>query len=762
MIFKSKKKTEDNSFKFTTIDPGFIPYACHYDPNTIVTKNGELLQTIKLVGFSFEKIEASLVDLRSIIRKAIAENVTSANLAIWVHTVRRRKNLDQGGKFPNNFSIKAHKAWSNKNYWNDKYVNELYITLIHQGTSLSLSNIKDVIAGIFFGIERNIQRRALNQAFQHLNSTVEQMLVTLKEYGAKRLTIYENNEGVFSEPLQFLGKLVHLHEEPMPVPIVDLSSYLATNYIAFGNESLEIIGKNGKHFAAILSIKEYKEMPPQSLDDFIQLPLEFIITQSIVFNEDRKFLTHIKLQDYYFEISNEKDLSKVAGIDVLLEEDDSPTAYANNQMTVMFFSDTVAKLEFDLKRGTKALNKLGAIVIREDLNLEALFWAQLPGNFTFICRNQEIIKITQAAGFASLHNFPAGAFHNPWGDAVTIIRTSRGTPYFFNFHIGDNGHTAIIGPDGTGKTTLLNFLLSESQKYSPRLLHLDFKGHSTKFIQTINGKTYKALLMQGNECRFNPFILPESPENKQLVDKWIEFTLLNKDSTDEEKALTKELIVKFPHLPADKRNYHGLRDILISYPSSNLVETVKQRLELWLQADKYGSLIDSGNDAFASFEKILSFDLSNLKNEALVVIQPVLSYIFHRFYQTLDGTPTILAIDDSFSLFKNEHFIQEYLNWLDLCKTKNCIIVTASNFETNENTKIDSFFDKMATRVFVTNPLIDERFQERFHLSRKEYNHLKSFKLINRNILLKHGEDSIIAELNLAGLEEIIEVLSSK
>ena len=42
------------------------------------------------------------------------------------------------------------------------------------------------------------------------------------------------------------------------------------------------------------------------------------------------------------------------------------------------------------------------------------------------------------------------------GEAVSILYTKI-KHLIFNFHSKDNGHTMIIGPEGAGKTVLLNF-----------------------------------------------------------------------------------------------------------------------------------------------------------------------------------------------------------------------------------------------------------------------------------------------------------------
>ena len=74
----TKKQKDSAKIVAQAPDEDFIPYVCHYDPNTIITKNGELLQIIRVTGFSGDAA-ASLTSLREIVRDAIVDNVKSNN-----------------------------------------------------------------------------------------------------------------------------------------------------------------------------------------------------------------------------------------------------------------------------------------------------------------------------------------------------------------------------------------------------------------------------------------------------------------------------------------------------------------------------------------------------------------------------------------------------------------------------------------------------------------------------------------------------------
>ena len=78
-----------------------------------------------------------------------------------------------------------------------------------------------------------------------------------------------------------------------------------------------------------------------------------------------------------------------------------------------------------------------------------------------------------------------------WGEPVTILRTLKGGYYNFNYHYKNNGNTSIVGPKGTGKTTLTHFLLAQSLKFDIKIIYIDLEGRSDKFLKSINGNKIK-------------------------------------------------------------------------------------------------------------------------------------------------------------------------------------------------------------------------------------------------------------------------------
>ena len=67
----------------------FIPYKCHWNHNTILTKNDELIRIIKVQGFSFETADDEEIDIRKNTRNNLLKGMADGKFSLYFHTIRR-------------------------------------------------------------------------------------------------------------------------------------------------------------------------------------------------------------------------------------------------------------------------------------------------------------------------------------------------------------------------------------------------------------------------------------------------------------------------------------------------------------------------------------------------------------------------------------------------------------------------------------------------------------------------------------------------
>src|SRR5688500_12677491 len=107
----------------------FIPYLYHWDKETIITKDNELMQIVKIEGFSFETADDEDVDMKKAVRNSLFKSMAEGTFAIWLHTVRRRHSAYPAGAMPPGFANHVNQKWHKKHHSKSSYINELYISV---------------------------------------------------------------------------------------------------------------------------------------------------------------------------------------------------------------------------------------------------------------------------------------------------------------------------------------------------------------------------------------------------------------------------------------------------------------------------------------------------------------------------------------------------------------------------------------------------------------------------------------------------------
>ena len=759
------KKTAIDSNKLVARkpDPYFIPYVCHYNPNTILTKNGELLQIIRITGFSSGSVAAQVISLRDAVRDAITDHVKDNKFAFWFNTIRRKKNISPKGEFKDFFSQQVNDAWIKENELDDQYINELYVTIITEGLDTSISNFEGFARSFSRFATKSLHHNFLEKSHTKLTQIVEKILKDTKDYGSKMLGIAEWEGVLYSEPMRLFGKIINLYEERYPLATNDMSDDLSSHNIAFGNGKLEVIGYNNKNYASVLSLKEYTEVSLEALDRVLQLPLEFIITQSFDFTYDKKDIEPYEYQNYILKISGDENFRQIGGIANFMESQKNlPTDYGKLQTTVMIINKTIDDLETDIKSATEQFNALGFVVVREDIFSEHCFWSQLPGNFSYL-RRQKLINTYRIAGFASLHNFPSGSIAgNHWGPAVTVLKTILHTPYFFNFHDQNSGHSLILGPKNSGKTALTNFLLTQSRRFNNKLFYFDFNNTGKCFIEALSGQYYSLNSQEITHPKFlqlNPLLMQKNENNKNfLVSFFASLIAFIKDPIPESE-------IEFIPQIVDRMVENNVTTFALAAETFNAPETkrIYEKLKLW-NGGKLNYIFGSATEINWS-DQIIAFDLTEILSQKPILI-PVVYYLLHQIEANLDGSPAIIVLNEAWKLVDNPIMAPQIKDFLEHIRQKNCIaIFTSEDTEEVGNSNLATEISQsFATKIFMPNQLESDATHncyKNFGASDEEIEIIKVMEPDEHNFIFKHAGDSVISSFNLTHSPEILKILSA-
>ena len=755
-------KREDNVSRF-------VPYLRHVNSTTLKTKEGYLLKIIKLEGIPFETADQVDLNLKKNVRATMLKALSNSRFALYQHTIRRETREKLESEFENDFCKKLDDAYQAKIDDKRMFINEQYLTIIRRPANSKIGLFSELSHILFTKVDRSLQKQRDAENLKALNEAVSNILSTLAPYKPKVLDLEEIDKGLYSNNLSFLSYLINFEKVKVRVPNISIDKYLPTKRISFGRETFEIRGlkANDVKLGSIISIKEYANATgPGMLDGLLKLPHEFFVTQSFGFI-DRQTSMKRMTDARNKAISAEDGANSL--IDTITEAMDDlssgQTAFGEHHLTITATGKNREQLDRALSDCATELTNLGIVSAREDINLEASFWATLPGNFNYIAR-KSLITSHNFASFASYHNFPAGQkSDNHWGSAITKLETTSGTPYWFNFHERDVGNFTVIGPTGTGKTVLLTFLMAQAQRLKPKCIYFDKDRGAEIFIRAIGGDYTN--VKPGKPTGINPFQLEDTPENRNFLNEWLTLLITSDGGealTPEEKGLITDVIeANYKDLEPFERKLSNIVQPLAGYSGHSNI-SLSMRLGRWHSDGDKAWLFDNQEDTLSLENSTIGFDLTSILDDP-ISRTPWLMYVFYRVNGLLNGQKTIIMLDEGWKMLDDPAFSMRIKDWMKTIRKLNGILgfATQSAKDAIGSSVGDAIIEQSPTQIFLPNSKAKEKdYCGGFGLSKHELKIIKNLTAESRCFLLKHGNHSVIAKLDLSSLDEYISVLSGR
>lgn len=753
----------------------FIPYTSHVTENIIKTENDDYILTLRLQGAAHESADISQLNSWHEQLNGFLRNVASENIAIWSHIVRRQYDRYPAGNFSNEFAGKLNEKYKEAMLSKKLFINELYISLVYRQSPNKASSF----VSKFVPKTKKTLTEEQEDAIHELEEACETAITALNRYEPERLGFYSYNDRLFSEPLQLYAFLIDGEWHRFPVPKTSIKEVLATSRPFFGKAgSIAIKTPSSSHHAAVLAIQEYSSMTYGGiLDDLLNVPFPLVVSQSFTFIGKQAAVGRMTRQKDRMIAAGDVAVSQIADIEQALDD------LVSNRFVMGTHHLTITIRSEDAKELSKAISTTGAILsdvgmkwAREDVSAFAAYYAQLPANFKYRPRLSDISSRNFAA-FSCCHNFPTGRISgNQWGNAVMMFRTTSNSPYFFNFHqteVIDNkidknhrdlANTLIIGKSGGGKTVLEMMMLAQSTKFDepddPATFILFDKDFGASIgIRAMGGKYFP--LKSKVPTGLAPLKMENTPDNVAFLDQLIKKLTYRDDSpfTPVQENEIHEALNGVMSLPKEHRSLSALLQFLDPTDSNG----IGARLKKWCKGGANGWVFDNDEDTFElTGSNIFGFDVTNfIDNDELNT--PITMYLFHKVEKLIDGRRLIVFLDEFWKLLADPYFEDLVENKLKTIRKQNGFLVpiTQSPAEMLKSRISASLIEQTATKIFLPNPEASRSdYVDGMKLTNREYELIKNFSEKSRLCLIKQGQNSVVAELNLKGFDDELAVLS--
>ena len=369
--------------------------------------------------------------------------------------------------------------------------------------------------------------------------------------------------------------------------------------------------------------------------------------------------------------------NKAADADLALQElgaDYAGQAYVTATIAVWDNDPRVASEKLRLVE--KVIQGRDFTAMPETINAADAWLGSLPGHVYANVR-QPPISTLNLAHMIPLSAVWAGPERDEHFGAPPLLygKTEGSTPFRFSIHVGDVGHTLVVGPTGAGKSVLLALMALQFRRYAgAQVFAFDFGG-SIRAAAIAMGGDWHDLgggLTEGSadSVALQPlFRIDEAAERAWAAD-WIVAILMREtiQVTPEVKELIWTALSSLASAPTAERTMTGLSVLLQS-------NDLKQALRPYCVGGPYGRLLDAESEHLG-VATVQAFETEGLIGTAAA--PAVLSYLFHRIEDRLNGEPTLIIVDEGWLALDDEGFSGQLREWLKTLRKKNASVVFAT------------------------------------------------------------------------------------
>lgn len=767
----------------------YIPYSSLIKDGIVISKEFELISTWEIQGIPFE-VESD--DKQSFINKQLESvflSFSNEQVAFYFHSARHDVDTHLKANYKSKYLQEINDLYYDSFSAGSSKATNLYLTMIYNPFLNGTDKSK------FLNLSSNKYRNELLNYIYKFNDYSNRLEANLAKFKAKKLGNYDEDGKTFSNQLEFYNYLIggkFLKTRALNAP---LNEYLigGLKNIQFAGNLVQLNYNDGsKQFAQEIEIKDYCSTTFVGiLDSLMYLDVNYTLTQSFTPMPRTKAKEKLKKQQKHFKASEDDSITQEEQFYIALDSlTNGEICLGNYHFSLVVFGNSVQSTKDNTNKIVTKLQDVGLQVTLADIHLPHAYFSQLPTNFALRARVSPITN-ENYADLIALHNFPKGRENkNPWGDAITVLKTPSKQPYYFNVHaeksrndFGDFtlGNFLALGQSGGGKTAFLQFINNQLLKFADKstfpsnipdslkkmtLVYLD-KDYGAMANILASGGRY-VTLKNGVGTGFNPFMVEVTKENIRKLQILMKILVTANGEilrTSDEEQIATAINNVMSHDIKDRT--YGISLFLENLTDDNTDEnSLKRRFNLWKRGNKFGWVFDNENDLLDFPDDINNFGIDGTEFlDDPDVSAPLSFYILWRVLDLVDGRRFGLGLDEFWQWMRNQLIEDEVFNKLKTIRKENGFIGMASqSVEDVLKLKIArAIVEQTSTHIFFPNEKAKySDYVDGLSCTPEEYETIKNFNPAEYPFMIKRSGETAIVNLDLSTIgKENISIIST-
>lgn len=729
----------------------YTPQFAILEDNIIINKNGSVQKIYKYQAKDLENYtKEALLGYRNVLNNMLKRLEGGYILNFEVQRNQKKDFTARKTEFEvfNIISDEKYQDFKNCIF----YENEFYLSI----TKLIPSETKTKLSGFFveedsFKTDIDMFLEVFKKEIKEIEMLAENLFLDFEELSVKEIYTY-------------LHSCVSDNRQKVRVP--SIPSYIA-DYICDRDMINALNSKIGnKYFKCITFNDTPLYSYPNMLEGLAKLGIEYrwctryIVLDKleakaklekrrrIVFGQRYSVFESIKakITNTYPKVTNpeaEEEANLLQKEIVEVENNNLSEGYFSTN--IILYGNTIEELEEKVRIVNKFFIDKEFITIIENINNTEAFLGSIPANYFNNIRTSLLHSIHLSHLIPASQSWSGEKFNKKLKDEALFLAKTKGTtPFYFNIHYKDLGHTMIVGKSGAGKSVLLGYIALNFMKYkNSKVIYFDKGGSQRVLTYALNGVFND---IGKDKMSFQPFENIDDVSERKKASQFLEelLELNNIEITPEIQFSLWEALTNMASNDKSLRTFTTLESIY----NSNI--NVKILLKDYTLTGSQGELFEGDINPLAN-NRFQIFEMNKI-SENQKGIALVLSYLFNEIENNLNGEPTLIILDECWKFLDNKRFSDKIKEWLKVLRKKNTSVIFATQELSDiANSMIaDTLSSQVATKIFLPNKEIRENYElyKKFGLNETEITNLEE-AIPKKEYFLKNNNGARMFDLDL-------------